>query len=313
MPCWSRRWPALNCSSDQTTLPPHSRGAYQFHRWLSVATRNNPRPPLLCPAGPVAIVRFAGPDRYWDGCHDFGKLSAREANRTQPPRIGPRRDELGTFATLISRFVHLPPGYQEALRALGEGPVVTSCANWKAAARWNASPPWTSSRGSDTCGPRKSTSTAVAAAGPRARPRRCRESVRVDHSPISQAAASSSRVNAGALVAGARVTLNTARCYAASDLAPQPPQLGLQRIQLGTGNGDHVGRCDVHIRLPRLDASPASLVDGADQFLRPPYPDPLRLLVSSGVIDEDEAPSVGPCPRRAVPVGTAAPVGGPQA
>ena len=67
--------------------------------------------------GPVATVRFAGPDRYWDGCHDFGKLSAREANRTQPARIGPRRDELGTFATLISRFVHLPPGYQEALRA----------------------------------------------------------------------------------------------------------------------------------------------------------------------------------------------------
>jgi hypothetical protein len=32
--------------------------------------------------------------------------------------------ELGTFATLISRFVHLPPGYQEALRALGEGPEV---------------------------------------------------------------------------------------------------------------------------------------------------------------------------------------------
>jgi tRNA(Arg) A34 adenosine deaminase TadA len=27
--------------------------------------------------GPVATVRFAGPDRYWDGCHDFGRLSAR--------------------------------------------------------------------------------------------------------------------------------------------------------------------------------------------------------------------------------------------
>ena len=74
--------------------------------------------------GPVAAVRFAGPDRYWDGCHDFGRLSAREARRTQPARIGPRRDELGIFATLISRFVHLPPGYQEALRALGEGAMV---------------------------------------------------------------------------------------------------------------------------------------------------------------------------------------------
>ena len=34
--------------------------------------------------GPITIVRFAGPDRYWDGCHDFGRLSAREARRTQP-------------------------------------------------------------------------------------------------------------------------------------------------------------------------------------------------------------------------------------
>jgi tRNA(adenine34) deaminase len=74
--------------------------------------------------GPVATVRFAGPDRYWDGCHDFGKLSAREARRAQPARIGPRRDELGTFATLISRIAHLPPGYEQALRALGEGPMV---------------------------------------------------------------------------------------------------------------------------------------------------------------------------------------------
>jgi hypothetical protein len=69
-------------------------------------------------------VRFAGPDRYWDGCHDFGKLSAREARRTQPARTGPRHDELGTFATLISRFVRLPPRYEEALRALGEGAMV---------------------------------------------------------------------------------------------------------------------------------------------------------------------------------------------
>ena len=39
-------------------------------------------------------------------------------------RTAPRRDELGTFATLISRLAHLPPGYEEALRALGEGPAV---------------------------------------------------------------------------------------------------------------------------------------------------------------------------------------------
>ena len=103
--------------------------------------------------GSVATVRFAGPDHYWDGCHDFGRLSAREARRTQPSRIGPRRDELGTFATLISRFTHLPPGTRRRCEPWAKGRWSTSCASWKAAARWNASPPWTSSRGSDTCGP----------------------------------------------------------------------------------------------------------------------------------------------------------------
>jgi len=86
------------------------------------------QPCLQCAAairlGPVATVRFAGPDRYWDGCHDFGRLSVREARRAQPARIGPRRDELGIFATLISRFGHLPRRYEEALRDLGEGPAV---------------------------------------------------------------------------------------------------------------------------------------------------------------------------------------------
>ena len=61
---------------------------------------------------------------YWDGYHDFGKLADREARRTQPARIGPRRDELGTFATLISRFVRLPPACEQALRAPGDGPAV---------------------------------------------------------------------------------------------------------------------------------------------------------------------------------------------
>ncbi len=75
--------------------------------------------------GPIAAVRFAGPDRYWDGCHDFGKLSAREAQRTQPARIGPRRDELGTFAVLIARFSRaLTPSFEKTLRTLGEGPLI---------------------------------------------------------------------------------------------------------------------------------------------------------------------------------------------
>ena len=74
--------------------------------------------------GPIATVRFAGPDRYWDGCHDFGKLSPREARRTQPTRIGPRGDELGVFATLISRFgPKLTPRFEMVMRAMGEGPL----------------------------------------------------------------------------------------------------------------------------------------------------------------------------------------------
>ncbi len=103
-----------------------ARLPFRSRRDLTLTTTLQPC--LQCAAairlGPVATVRFAGPDRYWDGCHDFGRLSPREARRAQPARIGPRRDELGTFATLISRFAHLPPGYEEALRALGEGPMV---------------------------------------------------------------------------------------------------------------------------------------------------------------------------------------------
>jgi tRNA(adenine34) deaminase len=82
--------------------------------------------------GPISTVRFAGADVYWDGCHDFGKLSAREAQRAQPTRIGPCLDELGTFATLMFRFSvilirrfspTLGPGFEQAPRALGEDPL----------------------------------------------------------------------------------------------------------------------------------------------------------------------------------------------
>jgi tRNA(Arg) A34 adenosine deaminase TadA len=99
-----------------------------FRRPRDLVLTTTLQPCLQCAGairlGPIATVRFAGPDRYWDGCHDFASLSAREAHRAQPARIGPRRDELGTFATLISRLTHLPPGYEQALQALGEGPMV---------------------------------------------------------------------------------------------------------------------------------------------------------------------------------------------
>jgi tRNA(adenine34) deaminase len=98
-----------------------------FHGRRDLVLTTTLQPCLQCAAairlGPVATVRFAGADRYWDGCHDFGRLSAREAHRTQPARIGPRRDELGIFATLIARLGHFPAAYEEALRALGEGPM----------------------------------------------------------------------------------------------------------------------------------------------------------------------------------------------
>lgn len=87
------------------------------------------QPCLQCAAairlGPISTVRFAGEDSYWEGCHDFAKLSAREATRAPVTRIGPRHDELGLFATLISLVgPALMPFYEEALRALGDGSIV---------------------------------------------------------------------------------------------------------------------------------------------------------------------------------------------
>jgi tRNA(Arg) A34 adenosine deaminase TadA len=72
--------------------------------------------------GPVATVRFAGADPYWDGCHDFSPLSRREAARVKVEMLGPRMDEVGLFGTLISRFgLGLAPRVEEFLRARGEG------------------------------------------------------------------------------------------------------------------------------------------------------------------------------------------------
>lgn len=85
-------------------------------------------PCLQCSAvirlGPIATVRYAGADPLWDGCHDFSPLSPREAAR--PAKVtmaGPRDDDVGMFATLISR---LGPGLVrgragEWLRAVGQG------------------------------------------------------------------------------------------------------------------------------------------------------------------------------------------------
>ena len=104
-----------------------ARLPFRSHRNLVLSTTLQPC--LQCAAairlGPIATVRFAGTDRYWDGCHDFAMLSPREAQRAQPAREGPRSDELGVFGALMSRMgVGLWPRYEEALRELGEGPSV---------------------------------------------------------------------------------------------------------------------------------------------------------------------------------------------
>ena len=104
-----------------------ARLGFRAHKDLVLTTTLQPC--LQCAAairlGPIGTVRFAGPDRYWDGCHDFGRLSPREARRGQVAREGPRRDELGVFAALISRLgPGLPTRYEQALRDLGEGPAV---------------------------------------------------------------------------------------------------------------------------------------------------------------------------------------------
>jgi tRNA(Arg) A34 adenosine deaminase TadA len=74
---------------------------------------------------PVAVVRFAGADPLWDGCHDFSPMSPREAARPKMRIEGPRADEVGLFGTLISRF---GPGLSARtashLRAAGEASTI---------------------------------------------------------------------------------------------------------------------------------------------------------------------------------------------
>ena len=99
----------------------------EFLKHSNLVVTTTLEPCLQCAAairlGPIATVRFAGPDAYWDGCHDFGKLSRREAGRTQVLRIGPRRDELGAFGTLIARLgPRRSARFEGRLRAVGDGP-----------------------------------------------------------------------------------------------------------------------------------------------------------------------------------------------
>ena len=114
VPCWSRRWPALNCSSDQTTLPPHSRGAYQFHRWLSVATRNNPRPPSSAGAGVPSSSR---PGRTGGrGSASQTSMSSRSLSLDRRSRTGSGRSCPAVALTALvtsSLFTELPSGFPQ--------------------------------------------------------------------------------------------------------------------------------------------------------------------------------------------------------
>lgn len=81
-------------------------------------------PCLQCSAairlGPISTVHFAGSDPLWAGCHDFGPLSPREAERRGAELIGPRRDELGVFGTVIARFWPHGARTEAFLRTHGE-------------------------------------------------------------------------------------------------------------------------------------------------------------------------------------------------
>ena len=103
-----------------------------FRRYRDLVLTTTLQPCLQC-AGAIRLarigtVRFAGHDRYWDGYHDFARLALREAQRPGAVRLGPGDGGLGVFGLLISRFRLGNPrrveGFESALRALGEGPVL---------------------------------------------------------------------------------------------------------------------------------------------------------------------------------------------
>lgn len=106
----------------------------EFRRHRNLVLTSTLQPCLQCSGAirlaRVGVVRFAGHDAYWDGYHDFAKLAVREQQRSRrTERLGPRDDELGVFGLLIARVglgnPRVPPdGFEAALRAVGEAPVL---------------------------------------------------------------------------------------------------------------------------------------------------------------------------------------------
>jgi hypothetical protein len=101
----------------------------------------------------------------------------------------------------------------------------------------------------------------VVPAGPRSQARKYLGSVRGDRS-LSDAPRLSELVTRerGRVITWSRVRLNSRQCHPLPRLAPQSPHLGAQRVQLGTGDADHLRCFDAHPRLLRLALSRLSLV-----------------------------------------------------
>jgi tRNA(Arg) A34 adenosine deaminase TadA len=66
--------------------------------------------------GPVAVVRFAGADPLWDGCHDFSPLSRREAARANQLSRGRR---VAQRVRAGGTSVGVPPGCLRPVRIPG--------------------------------------------------------------------------------------------------------------------------------------------------------------------------------------------------
>jgi hypothetical protein len=81
------------------------------------------------------------------------------------------------------------------------------------------------------------------------------------HQPLRRSLTNSPRFSKlparerGSLIARTRISANTRPGHASPDLTPQPPQFGVERIQFGTGDADHVACFDVHVQeLPQFGA-----------------------------------------------------------
>jgi tRNA(Arg) A34 adenosine deaminase TadA len=87
------------------------------------------QPCLQCAAAirlaPVAQLRVAGADPLWDGTGAFSHLNEWLGRRTDAPVEGPKRDEIGVFATLLARVGPGLRGHVDTgLRQRGEGPLL---------------------------------------------------------------------------------------------------------------------------------------------------------------------------------------------